>query len=1294
MRPIARFLPFLLVPAALLTAGPLPPTTPPPENDGAASGDVIGPEFLVDPMADGLYSTYLRLHERLKENLNRSARNESLLRALAARETPALDQAVTRQPASADPASVPPPETETDATVFWTTLGNAAPKGRPLFLGTLDRSTLSLGAGGRIALRIQGPAESPNLLGGHAANLALPGVVGGVIGGGGSALSPNSLRADYGVVGGGLFNQAGGSAGFLDSRFATVGGGTGNRAEGSASTIGGGTRNLTLAKNSTVGGGQENLATQDFSTIAGGQRGAASALYASIGGGNTNVVSGRAGTVAGGEHNQATAAGAFIGGGLHNTASGQYAIVPGGSLNLAAGAGSFAAGSMAQALHDGSFVWADRQDLSFASTTNHQFLVRAAGNMGLDTATPGEKLTVRGNIAPADTRVHDLGSSALVWNRLYLHEGILTPNGFAVTREGQALLTLTPSGDLRIPGKLIAAGVENPHGEALGLGVPAAAAPALPDYFEPARIRGGALTESTVFGGQVTGTRGALKLQPASVDADMLAPDSVHAGHLRANTLTTRHVVDGSLRIEDIDLSGFDQRFLALEGGAIKGRLEVPDDQFQIGERQLVARSGRIGIGTVQPEEALTVAGTIHSSKGGFRFPDGSVQERAWVGQENSEALVVLRAELAEIQKALKEQPNVPLSVVVSELTALRKQVNEQPAVPLAAMARSVSNQWQRLELLEQSLRKLPAGGTAEDAGLRAEVAGLREALDNLPPAKDWSGRLGQLDAKIESLAPMAQDLPRLQARADQLAERLAGLQGLSNEVAKLLVQGATLDARLGLMPDQWRVLDQRVSALSGQVEKILAQPVAAATPVATALPAPTTVASPVPTPQPWSPPADLLALRDRLPELQAAVAATLEKQAAVENSGLELAGQVADLRTRLGALPPPANLKPLEQAAVELRKANEETREGLAQLNALWEERLGRELAAREEKLKAMDLAAVDAVKRLQALEASLATLGASPPGGRRPRRRRQRGMAQALGNLASGTQGAHGRDRGLEATRDRLGPRHQRTHGVPGGLARGARQAGRRPSQGMERRREGPGRHRRRPGRSARGTGGQGRPTAGSVDTGRGRPARRSRQGDRGRQGPGGAARGTSGPLGKRPARGGKPGPSGRGRILAQRTPRRRRRSEVAARADRNLEDANPARRRPASLGGQGDRPAGGSDPGRRRHANHAALARHAARANHRRHQPTARRHPRHALGPGRSPQGGTQSPAQRLARANAPLGKPGSGVQGPRAGPGPRAGATRRAAARERGLRGHQRCPGPLRHRQPTERLPGRL
>jgi hypothetical protein len=76
-----------------------------------------------------------------------------------------------------------------------------------------------------------------------------------------------------------------------------------------------------------------------------------------------------------------------VGGGRGDTASGAYATVPGGRGNAATGRYSLAAGRRGKAIHTGAFVWADSQNVDFASTAANQFSIRAQNGLRLaDTA--------------------------------------------------------------------------------------------------------------------------------------------------------------------------------------------------------------------------------------------------------------------------------------------------------------------------------------------------------------------------------------------------------------------------------------------------------------------------------------------------------------------------------------------------------------------------------------------------------------------------------------------------------------------------------------------------------------------------------------------------------------------------------------------------------------------------------------------------------------------------------------------------------------------------------------------
>jgi hypothetical protein len=185
------------------------------------------------------------------------------------------------------------------------------------------------------------------------------------------------------------------------------------------STVSGGNANGAYGDYSNVGGGQGCKAYSHFASIYGGAINRAGtsgdptlniARLAFIGGGYGNVVEGVGAVIGGGDHNTITANKATIGGGDHNEAAGLFATVPGGRLNQADGDYSFAAGRRALASHDGCFVWADHTDQDFESTDVDQFLIRAAGGVGIGDATftPEASLHVD-NYSQEPTAIFQLG---------------------------------------------------------------------------------------------------------------------------------------------------------------------------------------------------------------------------------------------------------------------------------------------------------------------------------------------------------------------------------------------------------------------------------------------------------------------------------------------------------------------------------------------------------------------------------------------------------------------------------------------------------------------------------------------------------------------------------------------------------------------------------------------------------------------------------------------------------------------------------------------------------------------
>ena len=157
------------------------------------------------------------------------------------------------------------------------------------------------------------------------------------------------------------------------------------------------------------------------------------------------MASGQHGAVAGGASNTAANTGSFVGagfgntasgqrsavlGGLENTASGNLSAVGGGTRNCAGGFNSWSGGTRSKirpgtsggvpdvgcagltqvgATGDqGTFAWADSQDLDFVSTGDDQFLVRAQGGAAINSNDPaGNALRVNGTL-----RVDTLGTAA------------------------------------------------------------------------------------------------------------------------------------------------------------------------------------------------------------------------------------------------------------------------------------------------------------------------------------------------------------------------------------------------------------------------------------------------------------------------------------------------------------------------------------------------------------------------------------------------------------------------------------------------------------------------------------------------------------------------------------------------------------------------------------------------------------------------------------------------------------------------------------------------------------------
>jgi hypothetical protein len=252
----------------------------------------------------------------------------------------------------------------------------------PTPYATIANTALNLDNGLTIQNNTNG---APDVVGGSSVNYISGNVVGATIAGGGAPNSfnqgySNSVTANFGTIGGGAANTAGGPDGF-----ATVGGGLDNNANNDYATVGGGDENTASGWASTVGGGNLNTASSPdgSATVGGGYNNTASGDSSTVGGGSYSSASGNWSTAAGGAGSQAYGDYSAVGGGYDNNASGYAATVPGGYENTASGIYSFASGYGAQASQNYSFVWSDYEGIfnNFASTTANQFAVRASGGI-------------------------------------------------------------------------------------------------------------------------------------------------------------------------------------------------------------------------------------------------------------------------------------------------------------------------------------------------------------------------------------------------------------------------------------------------------------------------------------------------------------------------------------------------------------------------------------------------------------------------------------------------------------------------------------------------------------------------------------------------------------------------------------------------------------------------------------------------------------------------------------------------------------------------------------------------
>ena len=159
----------------------------------------------------------------------------------------------------------------------------------------------------------------------------------------------------------------------------------------------------TTYSSNMIGGYSGNFIANSVqgATIAGGgesgSENSITANYSFIGAGRANSAGGYGSFIGGGSNNYTSGVYSSSGGGNNNNVTGDRSTVPGGGDNTASGSDCFAAGRYAVAQHNGTFVWASGSGF-FSSTAANQFLIRAAGGVGINKNNPTTALDVDGTV--------------------------------------------------------------------------------------------------------------------------------------------------------------------------------------------------------------------------------------------------------------------------------------------------------------------------------------------------------------------------------------------------------------------------------------------------------------------------------------------------------------------------------------------------------------------------------------------------------------------------------------------------------------------------------------------------------------------------------------------------------------------------------------------------------------------------------------------------------------------------------------------------------------------------------
>jgi hypothetical protein len=538
---------------------------------------------------------------------------------------------------------------------------------------------------------------------------------------------------------------------------------------GTVNVIGGYSGNVvsTFASGTIAGGGGPGVINQVTSSDG------------TVGGGVGNTAGGDASTVAGGQRNTASAVNSTVAGGSNNTASGSGSMIPGGFQNTAAGLTSFAAGNQAKANHDGAFVWADRSDTfsAFASTADHQFLIRAAGGVGIGKNNPTTALDVAGTVTATSFSGDGSGLTSLDAAQLtgtvpsatlasVPAENLtgIVPDGTLSANVARRNAANTFAGEQTVQGNLIASGLVTATGfSGDGSGLTGVAKLGSANTFAAGSSFNGTVT-ATSFSGNGSALTGVAALGVANA----FLSDNTFLGLISADTVNSSTFVRVDARgLNNGAIFGAGAPGLTFGGGSsgegIASKRTAGGNQFGLDfytgytARLSIQGNGNVGIGRIPTANRLEVEGNASKTTAG-----------SWLGNSDRR----IKQDIRTVESALDTLNRVRLVSFryTDDYRAAHPSVTDRPY--LNVIAQEFAEVFP--DHVQSSGEKLPNGSeilqvdtyplTIYSAAAVQELAAKVESGNRKAEEREASLRaeLQRRDAKIAALEARLEKLERM----------------------------------------------------------------------------------------------------------------------------------------------------------------------------------------------------------------------------------------------------------------------------------------------------------------------------------------------------------------------------------------------------------------------------------------------------------------------------------------------------------------------------------------------------